>query len=83
MYTGQIVMRRDYSALIFDCDGTLANSMPIHYRSWVLTLREYNVDFSEKLFYDLGGVPTEEIVKKADEEQKPYLKKRSSILIYK
>lgn len=45
-------------AIIFDCDGTLADSMPPHYLAWRSTLAEYNIDFSEDLFYDTGGWPT-------------------------
>ena len=58
----EIKFSREYAALIFDCDGTLADSMPVHYRSWVKTLGAYGHDFSEQQFYALGGVPTEEIV---------------------
>ena len=46
------------SALIFDCDGTLTDSMPLHYRAWQQTLADYDVDFTEKTFYELAGVPS-------------------------
>jgi HAD superfamily hydrolase (TIGR01509 family) len=49
------------SALIFDCDGTLADTMPAHYRAWVDLLRPFGVVFDEARFYALGGVPTVEI----------------------
>ncbi|MCA8989135.1 MAG: HAD-IA family hydrolase [Planctomycetaceae bacterium] len=47
-----------YEAIIFDCDGTLANSMPAHYIAWAETLKRYGVDFSEDLFYATGGWST-------------------------
>lgn len=50
-------------ALIFDCDGTLADSMPLHYQTWSSTLSKYDLGFSEERFYSLGGVPTAEIVR--------------------
>jgi HAD superfamily hydrolase (TIGR01509 family) len=55
---------RDYAAYIFDCDGTLANTMPVHYRAWVEALHEFNpaFHFEEDEFYRLGGVPTAGIV---------------------
>ena len=50
------------SALIFDCDGTLADTMPAHYRAWVEILRPHGIPFPEDRFYSLGGMPTGEIV---------------------
>jgi len=51
-----------FDAYIFDCDGTLADTMPLHYRAWCAALREYQAEFPEALFYELGGVPTERII---------------------
>jgi len=33
----------NYDALIFDCDGTLADTMPAHYVSWTATLKKHNL----------------------------------------
>jgi beta-phosphoglucomutase family hydrolase len=52
----------DFAAYIFDCDGTLADTMPLHYKAWCTALKEHECDFPEALFYELGGVPTERIV---------------------
>jgi beta-phosphoglucomutase family hydrolase len=52
----------DFAAYIFDCDGTLADTMPLHYKAWCAALHEHDCDFPEALFYELGGVPTEHIV---------------------
>jgi HAD superfamily hydrolase (TIGR01509 family) len=52
----------DFAAYLFDCDGTIADSMPLHYVAWKQTLTENNCDFPEKLFYDWGGIPTDKIV---------------------
>lgn len=54
---------RPVGAVIFDCDGTLADTMPLHYRAWQATLQRHGAEMSEQLFYDLGGVPTVEIVR--------------------
>jgi len=48
-------------ALIFDCDGTLADTMPAHFRAWQNVLRPLNIPFPEERFYALGGVPTSKI----------------------
>jgi HAD superfamily hydrolase (TIGR01509 family) len=52
----------DFAAYIFDCDGTLADTMPTHYKAWCTALGEHARDFPEALFYELGGVPTSRIV---------------------
>lgn len=52
----------DFAAYIFDCDGTLADTMPTHYKAWTTALGEHARDFPEALFYELGGVPTARIV---------------------
>jgi HAD superfamily hydrolase (TIGR01509 family) len=49
-------------ALIFDCDGTLTDSMPIHYRSWRSTMLLHGIEFAEDRFYALGGVPSKTII---------------------
>lgn len=49
-------------ALIFDMDGTLADTMPAHYVAWRETMARYGIEFSEDRFYALGGVPTKSIV---------------------
>ena len=48
--------------LIFDCDGTLANTMPLHYLAWEETMQAHHAHFPEQLFYDLAGIPSDKIV---------------------
>ena len=52
----------DFGAYLFDCDGTIADSMPLHYLAWRQALGEWNCEFDEKLFYEWGGMPIVEIV---------------------
>jgi beta-phosphoglucomutase family hydrolase len=52
----------NFAAYIFDCDGTLGDTMPLHYSAWCAALKEHDCDFPEAQFYELGGVPTERIV---------------------
>ncbi len=51
-----------YKALIFDCDGTLADTMPTHFRAWVAALRAAGGDITEERFYQMAGVPTDVII---------------------
>ncbi len=53
----------DFQAYLFDCDGTIADSMPLHYIAWKQALGEWNCrSFDEKLFYAWGGLPVAEII---------------------
>lgn len=51
-----------FSALVFDCDGTLADTMPAHFVAWRDTMNRYGIDFPEDRFYALGGVHAHRIV---------------------
>ncbi len=52
----------EFDGYIFDCDGTLADTMPLHYQAWCAALAKHSCEFPEALFYELGGTPTEKIV---------------------
>ena len=49
--------------LIFDCDGTLADTMPLHWRAWQVISAKYKLNFPIDRFYSLGGVPSRDILK--------------------
>jgi HAD superfamily hydrolase (TIGR01509 family) len=51
-----------FKAYLFDCDGTIADSMPLHYIAWSKALAEWNCEFSEDLFYAWGGMPVAKII---------------------
>ncbi len=59
----------DFRAYLFDCDGTVADSMPLHYEAWKKALAEWNCTFPEKLFYSWGGKPVSKIVADLNEAQ--------------
>ena len=50
------------AALLFDCDGTLADTMALHYEAWRETLLPYGVECPRSLIDDNAGVPTTTIV---------------------
>ncbi|HEX6973925.1 MAG TPA: HAD family phosphatase [Vicinamibacterales bacterium] len=58
-----------FSAYLFDCDGTIADSMPLHYKAWCQALGEWNCVFSEQDFYAWGGMPVREIIERLAREQ--------------
>lgn len=53
----------DFAGYIFDCDGTLVDTMPLHYRAWNIAMQRCGLkgDLSEEFFYSLGGVPTRRV----------------------
>jgi len=55
--------------LIFDCDGTLADTMPLHWRVWETLARKHGFEFSQDRFYAIGGIPSRDIVKILGREQ--------------
>ena len=56
------------AALIFDFDGTLADTMPVHYRAWGKVLGGVGIPFTEERFYQLGGMPTAKIIRLLSDE---------------
>src|SRR4051812_28643089 len=53
----------EFAGYIFDLDGTLVDTMPLHYRAWNEAMRKVglNCQLDEDLFYSLGGVPTKRV----------------------
>lgn len=43
--------------LIFDIDGTICDTMPVHFIAWRQTAAEYGIDFTPELFVEVTGVP--------------------------
>ena len=55
--------------IIFDCDGTLADTMPLHWRAWQVISARHRLHLPEDRFYALGGVPSRDILKMLSAEQ--------------
>lgn len=58
-----------FGAYLFDCDGTIVDSMPLHYLAWKKALSEWKCDFSEELFYKWGGMPVAEVISTLNRER--------------
>lgn len=59
----------DFKAYLFDCDGTVVDSMPLHYIAWTKALGEWGCSFPEARFYEWGGIPIVEIIERLAREQ--------------
>ena len=52
----------NFRAYLFDCDGTIADSMPLHYNAWRAVLADWNCEYPEEVFYSWGGKPVRKII---------------------
>lgn len=52
----------EVKALVFDCDGTLVDTMPIHWKAWCKICKETGLVFHKTDFYTLAGVPGKKII---------------------
>ena len=57
-----------FAAYLFDCDGTIVDSMPLHYIAWQRSLAEHGCPFPEEQFYAMGGLPVEVIIEALNEQ---------------
>ncbi|MGC1297764.1 MAG: HAD-IA family hydrolase [Alloacidobacterium sp.] len=57
----------EFKAYLFDCDGTVADSMPLHFIAWKKALGEWGCDFYEDLFYSWGGLSVAKIISTLNE----------------
>jgi beta-phosphoglucomutase-like phosphatase (HAD superfamily) len=69
---GSAFDRADFDGYIFDCDGTLADTMPLHYVAWQESLLgklgRPAVEFTEEMFYRFGGMPARRIVERLNQD---------------
>ena len=68
MLVGSIDMN-EIKGLIFDCDGTLADTMPLHWHAWQIVAQRHKIYFPKDRFYALAGVPSEDTLKMLADEQ--------------
>ena len=60
-----------FSACIFDCDGTLVDSMPLHLEAWRAALEKHGFppeQFTLKMHHEVAGMPGTAIVRKLNAE---------------
>lgn len=57
-------------ALIFDLDGTLSNSLPVHVETWKIVGKKYGFEFDPNIILEMTGRPTIEFAKRIIERYK-------------
>jgi len=63
----QLTINPKAKALIFDLDGTLADTMPVHFLAYKNILVEYGIHFTPELFAKLAGIPAVGTIEKLNE----------------
>ena len=62
-----IEIPKEARALIFDLDGTVADTMQNHFTAWRKAILPYGIDFSEDLFMQVTGMPRKATINKLNE----------------
>lgn len=57
MMEKKITIGEDIKGLIFDIDGTIADSMPVHFLVWQMVSKRYDINFTKEIFIELAGIP--------------------------
>lgn len=52
----------DFDAYLYDCDGTLADTMGPHVDAWVEEMRDHGLKIERGLIYELAGMPATKTV---------------------
>ncbi len=55
-------------ALIFDLDGTLSNSLPVHLATWNIVGEKYGFVFDPQILHEMTGRPTIEFAERVVEQ---------------
>jgi len=67
MMEKKLTINPNAKGLIFDLDGTLADTMPIHFIAWKNAAARYGIDFTTELFAQLAGIPLYPTVEKLNQ----------------
>lgn len=60
---------REIKGLIFDFDGTLADTMFFHWKAWDIVARRYGIALTRQRLYSMGGIPSRDILLLLQKEQ--------------
>lgn len=63
----ELVIDPKARALIFDLDGTIADTMPVHFLAYKEILSDYGIEFTPELFATLAGIPAVQTIQKLNE----------------
>jgi HAD superfamily hydrolase (TIGR01509 family) len=58
----KIAPKLPYAALIFDCDGTLADTLAVHFQTWTAAFQKFGAELPEAWFYERTGLTASEFI---------------------
>ena len=64
--------------LIFDCDGTLVDSMPLHMKAWEFAVVQSGAVWDYEFFFSKKGMPGKDIIELYN-QYFPKLRKRTLV----
>jgi beta-phosphoglucomutase family hydrolase len=64
----EITIQPGVKGLIFDLDGTLSDSLPVHVATWNMVGEKYGFTFDPQIVYEMTGRPTIEFAKRIVEQ---------------
>jgi HAD superfamily hydrolase (TIGR01509 family) len=82
------IPEKSYAGVIFDNDGTLADSMPLHYEAWLQTVHRQipGFEWPIELFYSLAGMNVHETINRLNAikgtEFDPYQAEKDKLEIF-
>lgn len=62
LFNDRIAPVAPYSALIFDCDGTIADTIPVHFQTLLATFKKFGADLPQAWYYERTGLGLSELV---------------------
>jgi beta-phosphoglucomutase family hydrolase len=65
----EIIIPSHIKGLIFDIDGTIADTMPLHFKATQRVAQEFDFTFELNQFTQLDGIPTEKVFEMVLKEQ--------------
>lgn len=65
-----IKVHPEAKALIFDLDGTLSDSLPVHIKTWQMIGDKYGFEFDPQIIYEMTGMPTIEFARRVVRQYK-------------
>jgi len=68
-----IEVKNNIKALIFDCDGTLVDSMPIHFKAWRETFAIFGREYPHVFVDERKGMPITEVIREYNAHYKDEL----------
>jgi HAD superfamily hydrolase (TIGR01509 family) len=57
-----------FAALIFDCDGTLADTLPLQFQAWLATLKPYGIELVWDWYSQHCGLSSAALVQRVSQE---------------